>query len=265
MSTRRTCAAAAVETGAVDVPRLEQVGRFGNDRGRHLPQRREVVQYPERTAVSRGDEIAFLDSEIVHRDDRQVAAQSLPAGSVVEAQPRAALSPGVQQTRPLGILANDAHELSRRDAVGDELPRRPVVGRPVDVRAQVVHLIMIGRDIRRSGVEVRRLDDRNAAPFGKSRRSHIGPRLSGISRDVHQTVVGPRPDNPRRYRRLGNGEHRRVVLHRCLVLGDRTAGRTESGGVVASEVGADRCEALPVVGGFEDDAAADVQRVWVVR
>ena len=69
---------------AVGVAGVEQVG-VARQRGvGELAQRCDIVEDPERAAVSGRDQVAVLDREVVDRDERQVAPQRLPVPAVVE-------------------------------------------------------------------------------------------------------------------------------------------------------------------------------------
>src|SRR5215208_3018208 len=99
----------------------------------------------------------------MNRNDGKIATKRLPAVSVIEAHPYAFLGSGVKKSAACWIFAHNASEFISRNSCYDELPRRAVIGRPVDVRLQVIHLVVIRRDVRCSGSEARRLDHRDAA------------------------------------------------------------------------------------------------------
>jgi hypothetical protein len=118
-----------------------------------LSQHGEIVEDPERSAVRPGDEVAFLDRQVVDRHGREVELEPLPAAAVVERDPDAPLGTGVQQARTLLVLAQNTRELGRRDTVVGARPRATVVGRPPQIRTEVVELIAIGGDVRTARVE----------------------------------------------------------------------------------------------------------------
>jgi len=47
-----------------------------------LPQRRDVIKNPERTAVRCDDQIITFDYQIMNRRDRQVELQRLPCAAI---------------------------------------------------------------------------------------------------------------------------------------------------------------------------------------
>ena len=62
-----------------------------------LAQRRDVVENPERAAVSGDDEIVAVNGQIAHRGDRQVELQRLPVVAVVERNVNAEFGAGEEQ------------------------------------------------------------------------------------------------------------------------------------------------------------------------
>ena len=132
---------------AVGVARLEEMRGFARRRPHQLAQRRDVVQDPERAPVGRRDEVAVLDHEVVHRDDRQVAAQRLPVGAIVERHPHPVLGAREQEAAPYRVFPHDAHELRRGDPAHRLPPRLAVVAGPVDVGRPVLELVAVGRQV----------------------------------------------------------------------------------------------------------------------
>ncbi len=223
MSARRAGSASTAKAGAIDLTRLEQVRGSTSDLRTHLTKRGEVIENPERASVRRGDQVAFLDGEIVNWNDRQVATQRLPVGAVVERYPDPSLRSRVQEARALWVLAQDASELCCGNSVRDRRPRRAVVVGLVQVRLHVVELVPVGRDIRRARREIRRVDHRDARPLRQAGRSHVLPGLSTIARDVDQSVIRAGPDHAGGARRFCDREDGRIVLDGCLVFGDWAA------------------------------------------
>src|SRR5262249_5070892 len=71
--------------GVLDVPaRLVQVHRLSFLTRVVLPYRRQVVEDPDRPAVGRGHQVVALDDQVMHRCQREVAAQRAPGGTPVE-------------------------------------------------------------------------------------------------------------------------------------------------------------------------------------
>ena len=88
----------------------EEVGRGGRELGLRLPQRRDVVEDPERAALRRDDDVLVLDHEVGHGNDGQVALQRLPRRAGVEGHVDPRLGAGEQQAAAHGVLAHHAHE-----------------------------------------------------------------------------------------------------------------------------------------------------------
>ena len=97
--------------------------------------------------MRRDDQIAFLDREVVHRHDRQVATERLPARAVVEGHPDAPFRAREEQPAPHRVLAHDPHELGGGDSVHDLGPGVPVIGGLPDVGRHVLELIAIRGDV----------------------------------------------------------------------------------------------------------------------
>src|SRR6266498_805961 len=143
MTAGGSTAAAAEEGSAVYRARLEQMRRRLRDRRTDLTEGRQVIENPETAAVSRGDEIAFLDGEIVNWNDGQVAPERLPRRAVVERHPHSALGPRVEKSGALGIFAKHPRELRRRNSIRDLSPSRAVVRGLEQIRLHVVELVTI--------------------------------------------------------------------------------------------------------------------------
>ena len=232
---------------------------------RKLADRREIVEHPEAATVRAEDEVAVLDSQVVYRHDRQVAAEPMPFGSVVEGDVDAGLAPGVKEPAPRRILADDAREVVGPDAVRDLRPCAPVVRRLPEIRAEVVVLVARGRDERHRCVVRRCLDDRNERERSDPRGRDVLPRLPLVARDMQESVVAPGPEHAALDRRFGEREDRAVVLGAGVVLRDRPARWPELALVVARQVGADAFPRRPLVGAPEHVVSAVIQHVRVVR
>jgi len=77
-------------------------------RRRNLPQRRQVVQNPERAPVRRRDQVVVFHFQIVHRHGRQVLLQRFPVRAVVERHQHSRLRPRVEQPFAFRVLAHHA-------------------------------------------------------------------------------------------------------------------------------------------------------------
>src|SRR5207302_10643973 len=137
------------------------------------------------------------------------------------------LGPQVEQTAPHQILANHVRigEGAPGNPVDNLLPALAVIGRLVDERVPIVHLMEVDGDVCGGGVVARRLDVAHGAPGREVRNvgRHVGPALAPVSTQVEESVVGAGPEQPRLERRFGNGEHYARVLD-ADVVGGETAG-----------------------------------------
>ena len=82
---------------------------------------------------------------------------------------------------------------------------------------------------------------------------------------MQQAIIAARPDYAWLMRRFSQGIDRGVMLRANSIAIDRPAGGFQGIGVGSRQVGADLLPALPLVSGFEDLAAADIDGVAVVR
>src|SRR5262249_17977978 len=81
--TTSTATTASTEGGAILIARLEKMRIRREQLGRHLLERRHVVEHPERPAVRGGDAVALLAREIGDGHRREVELQPRPAPAVV--------------------------------------------------------------------------------------------------------------------------------------------------------------------------------------
>ncbi len=256
-------AVALVRAPAHGAPRREQMRGALHVAVGHLVQRRQVVEDPERAAVRGHHEVGVLHDQVVDRHDRQVAAQALPRAAVVERDPHAAFGARVEQTAPVRILADRARDLSGRDAVGDALPRPAVVVGLEQVGMRIGELVAGRRHVAGGRVVRRRLDHADQRPLGQVGRRHPFPRPAAIAREVHEAVVGARPQHVALVRRLDEREDRAVDLGARVVARDRPAGARQPGRIVPREVGARDLPALALVHGAEHAIAGDPQFLGV--
>ena len=90
------------------------------DRGADLAQRAQIVQNPERTAVSGDGEVVIVNDEVVNRRVRKIVLKRLPVRAVVKGNPDAGLGPRVKQSFAPGIFAHGVDVGIVRQA-GDDL------------------------------------------------------------------------------------------------------------------------------------------------
>ena len=145
--------------------------------------------------------------------------------AVVERDVDARLGAEEQQSLALGILANRAREVVGRNAADDLRPALAVVRRLVDVGRAVGPLIPVAGQIRGARIVRRRVDQADARERRQIRRRDVRPRLSAVTRHVHDAVIGARPDDAAVDGRRREGEDRRVGFDARLIERDRPARR----------------------------------------
>ena len=175
--------------------RREQKRRIrARPRRRDLPERRHVVQDPERAPVGRDDEIGVVNRDVVDRGRREVELQRLPAIAAIERDEHPALRAGIQETRVLRILADDARRDVGRQPVDDGLPRAAEVARAEDAGTMAIGDVDRGR-VGDALVVRRRLDRPQPQRLlrEEARRRHVRPGLPHVAREMNQPVrrAGP--------------------------------------------------------------------------
>ena len=257
--------------GAVIAPacgryRGKQVDRLGRDRGAEIPDRRQVVEDPERSAVGAQHQVVVLDDQVVHGDRRQVELERLPGLALVGREDDAALGSGVEHPLLLRIFPDDVERDVLGKRAGEERERLSVVPRPVQVGVHVVEHMGVGDHEGHRGVERRGLDHLDRGPLGKAGQvvGDVGPGLARVASQVHPSVVGADPDQPLLLRRFGHGRDRAVVFGARVISRDRPARPLLPPLVVAGQVGADRRPGLSTVRGPEEDVGGVVDHLGVV-
>src|SRR5580704_3552239 len=208
---------------AVSAARGEQMRiRRQHFRGQLL-QRSNVIQNPESPPVSSQRQIvkAFLHRNPIDRRMRQARLKGLPILSVVERNVERVFRAQVQQTFAHGIFSN-AMRITQHamwNSVCDRCPRLAVIRRLVNERIAIVHLMAVYGDISGPGIVVRSFNVAYRAPFQKVGNilRDISPDFSAVARDLHQPIIGARPDRARFFRRLRNRENRTRVFHADVV------------------------------------------------
>ena len=99
---------------ALRVDGFEEVQGSVRDLRRRLAQHADVVEHVEAAPVRADHQVALLDDDAVHRRDRKVEPQRLPAGAVGERDVDAVLGAEIEQPPALGILADCAREVACR-------------------------------------------------------------------------------------------------------------------------------------------------------
>ena len=124
---------------------LDAVGRSRREKMRvatagesDFPQRRDVIENPERAAMGGDDEIVVVNPEIAHGSVRQIQLQRLPVIAIVKRNPDGIFRAGKQQAFAHRIFAHRVDRAEIGQAGGDQLPGLAAIVRAVDVRMQVV-------------------------------------------------------------------------------------------------------------------------------
>lgn len=239
--------------------------RLLGDRRVPIPQRRHVVDNPERAARGGDRQAVAVRREIGHRDGRELAAQRLPALAGVARDHEPLLGAEVEQVRALGVLAQDDQVGVRRQRAGERRPGLAVVGGLVEVRPNVVEAVGVDHHIGGPRRPARGLDALDRGPLGRSGRGHFLPGRAVVASDVHQSVVGPRPDLALGERRERDREDGVVDLDPGVVAGDRAAGPLLLLLVVPGQVGADRRPGPAAIARAEKDVGAVIELLRIVR
>ena len=153
-----------------------------------------------------------------------------------------------------------------RNSVGNGRPGLSVIRGLVGKRVANVHLVKVDTDVSRPRVVARSLDVAHRSPLGKIRNvfCDVGPVFPAVSRDLHVTVVGSRPDHTCLFRRFRDRKNGSRIFHADVVR--RQAARDlHAARVVARQVRADDSPAIAAVGGDVHVLAAHINLVVVVR
>ena len=137
------------------------------------------------------------------------------------------------------VLAHRAHVVVGRDAANDRRPRLPEVVRAENVGRVVLEQRFLDRDVRRAGIESRRVDLTHAPEIRHALRCHVRPVLAAVARHVHEAVVRPGPDDIDVSLARREREHRGVDLRTVHVVRDRPARVTHRLRIVPGEIAAD--------------------------
>ena len=143
---RTRTAVAGLNRYALPAPAPPRLGR--------LPERRQVVENPEASAMRAGDEIGaearavVLHLDVAHRDRRHVVLAATASDRRRRTTPRPAGRSRRRAAPSARILANRVRHAARRDAGVDLGPRLPAVVRAPEVRIHVVDPHRVRRGVR---------------------------------------------------------------------------------------------------------------------
>jgi hypothetical protein len=115
-----------------------QEQRVSQRRDGQLTQARDVIEYPDRAAMGRQDEIVLMDPQIAHRGVRQIQLQRAPVITLIKGDPYRGLGGRKEQATALRIFAHRIRGRVRREARDDRLPGAAAVARTVEVGMEVI-------------------------------------------------------------------------------------------------------------------------------
>ena len=178
----------------------EQVSRTTAAELAQGPQRGQIVEHPERSAMGGQHQVVALDHQVVDRHHRQVGLPAAPAGPVVGREVQPGLGSEIQQARDLRVGPDHPDDgvgwQGPLADAGDVGPRRPPVGGPEQVGGVVIELVAGGGQVDGVGVMGRRLDGADEAPLRQIAGGDVDPALAPVGRPVDQAVVGAGPQHP---------------------------------------------------------------------
>src|SRR5205085_5389596 len=138
--------------------------------------------------MGRDDKVVLLDEEIGYLHVRKIQREGLPAVAIIPRDVDPVLRSGVEQTAALRIFANGMDEIVAANAADDLRPRLAEVVGAIDVGRAVVVLVILGREIRRTWIVRRRVDEADAGEFRQAGRGDVRPALAAVARDVREAV-----------------------------------------------------------------------------
>src|SRR5467141_3079378 len=245
--------------------RCEEMHTFFRDVGVQLPQRRDIIQNPERAAVRGDNKIVAMNREIAHRSVRQIQLQRLPIVSIVEGNVHGAFRSGEEQTLARRIFAHYVAGAAIGNIFCDFRPRLAEIARAVNMRAQIVEPERIDRRVRRACIEVRSFDNRNFAPRLELRRRYILPGLSAVARDLNQPIISSRPDGVRLLERRSDCVNNAAVFSFFRIARGENAEVRGNFVGFAREIRTDDLPTVSRVGSFEKHVGREVERVRFER
>ena len=223
--------------------------------------------------MSRRDElvIARMDLEVVHRHRRESAHEPPPRSTPIGRDERAGLGTREQEVRVCRILPDHVHvvEPPARQVAGDGAEALPVVVRDVHIGGEVPGAMIVERHVERGAVGVGRLDPAHIGEPGDAGEAagEVLPAAAVIPRDPDVPVVGPRVEQPRPDRRLGERDDRGVGLRPGGVGRDATrspGAHPDLHRVVVGEIGGDRVHLVAHLHRLHHPVGAGVEHLLVV-
>ena len=207
-----------------------------------------------------------MNCEVRNRHNRKIELHRLPARAIVERNIETCLSSGVEQATLVRIFANHPGEGAFGNAVGDLLPRLPVIAGFIKIWLVVVVLVHRRRHISRARIERRSIQRIDLNPFRHEifRRRHVSPVFSAVAGDIYESIIRSGPNGAGLDWGFHHGEDRVVILDAGVVFGDWPSRRVLFGLVVARQIGTDHFPTLSFVRRFEEHVSGRVERIRIV-
>src|SRR5713101_2728804 len=139
--------------------------------------------------MSRRDEIAIFDHEVMDGHGGQLQLQGMPVLAVVEGHMYPGLCSRVEQPAPHRIFAYHPRKVIVSESPCDLRPGLAIVLRFVEIGLEIVQFVAVGGYIGRGAIVWRRLYDADERPLGQIWRRHVLPALAAIARDMHKTII----------------------------------------------------------------------------
>src|SRR6266849_1560740 len=146
--------------------------------------------------MSRRDEIAVFDHQVMDGHGGQLQLQGMPVLAVVEGDLYSSLCPCIEQPAPDRIFADHPCKVIFSESPCDLRPGLAKVLRFVEIGLEIVQFVAVGGYIGRGGIVWRRLYDADERPLGQIWRRHVLPALAAIARNMHKTIIRACPENP---------------------------------------------------------------------
>src|SRR5258708_32069586 len=226
------------------------------------PKRRDVIQNPERPAVSRDDHVVVLDDQVANRRRGHVELERIPVRAVIAGEVHPLLGAREKQTAVNRILSDHVGDAPVRDAVVDLAPGPSAVMGLEEVRTKILEAERVAGHVRRQRIEMAGVDDRHLAPWPRAKAGwrNVLPRAAAVARDVNESVVGPRPDPSLVDMRRRDGVDNTRMPSGRRTLGAVLADVSRDDRVRPCKVARYLRPALPAVEGPPDHVGAEIER-----
>ena len=238
---------------------LEEVGVLRGCGVGGLPQRSNVVEDPEASAVGARDEIGthagvvILDLDIADGDGGHVEAEGVPVVAIVDGDPDLAVGGGIEQALLARVFADGVGDRAGRDAVVDFGPGlAAIVGAP-EVRIHVVEAQGVSGGVGGFGGEVACVHVEDAGPGFHFGGRDVGPLQAAVRGDLNHAIARAGPEHVGVER--GGREGCDGALRGGRYLRGVLAGVRRDVPFLTGEIAADGGPGVAAVDGFPDARA----------